>query len=342
MRNPFTMLSRREFLAAAAKGAMVSATLPNTLHAADEAKTIADPATTSAPLLARRDDASGHYEIREAGQLVLRYNYQTIEPGERLAAIAPGNHIYARARGNYIHPLCGLDGEELTKDWSVDHPHHRGIYWAWPEVDWRGQRGDLHALQKVFARPTGKCAVTSGPGFAQIEAENLWKWNDQEPIVREVALLKAYRATGEGRLLDLEFHFTALDEPVLLARRGTNAYGGLNLRMAAVKEQQIAFHTDPTETSPRMAWAEMSGLFSNSNKAAGVVVLQHPQNPHYPGDWVKFPELNWFQPTFPASGLRHELKKDAPLVLRFRLWIHRGPAAPAEQCARQWQAMAQA
>ena len=342
MPNDVHLVSRRRFLGTAAAGVAVSAVFPAGLRAADGGRP--NPAADSAEpnLVARRDDASGQYEIREAGQLVLRYNYQTIEPGDRLAAITPANRIYARARSNYIHPLCGLDGEELTKDWSVDHPHHRGIYWAWPEVDWRGQRGDLHALQKVFARPTGKCAVTSGPGFAQIEAENLWKWNDQEPIVREVALLKAYRATGEGRLLDLEFHFTALDEPVLLARRGTNAYGGLNLRMAAVKEQQIAFHTDPTETSPRMAWAEMSGLFSNSNKAAGVVVLQHPQNPHYPGDWVKFPELNWFQPTFPASGLRHELKKDAPLVLRFRLWIHRGPAAPAEQCARQWQAMAQA
>ena len=68
--------------------------------------------------------------------------------------------IYARARSDYIHPLFGLEGETLTKDWSTDHPHHRGIYWAWPEVDWRGQRGDLHALQHVFARPTGKCIIT--------------------------------------------------------------------------------------------------------------------------------------------------------------------------------------
>ena len=64
--------------------------------------------------------------------------------------------IYAVPRSNYIHPVYGLSGEMLTRDWSKDHPHHRGIYWAWPEVEFGKKLGDLHALQIVFARPTGK------------------------------------------------------------------------------------------------------------------------------------------------------------------------------------------
>lgn len=327
-------LSRRRFLAAVP----LAATLPLAYAVKLRAAEGAGPAQPGATDFQIQQDAAGQYEVREGHRPVLRYNYRTIEPGERLNGIAPGNRIYARARSDYLHPLYGPEGEELTYDWSKDHPHHRGIYWAWPEVDWRGQRGDLHALQKVFARPTGRCRPSTGPDFAQVEAENTWKWNDQEEIVRETAILRAYRANAQGRLVDLTFQFTALGDPVLLARRGTSQYGGLNLRLASVRNQAIQFHTDPPDSKPRRAWAELSGTFAGAKGPAGLVVLPHPTNPCHPGDWVKYPELNWFQPTFPASGTRYELRKDQPLVLRFRLWIHPGPAATQEQCAAQWRA----
>lgn len=293
---------------------------------------------TNPDAVAKEDAASGQFDITDAGQPVLRYNYATIEPDDRMTNVAPASRIYARARSDYIHPLFGLDGETLTKDWSVNHPHHRGIYWAWPEVDWRGQRGDLHALQKVFAKPIGKCTASSGPVFAQIEAENFWKWENGESLVHERAVIRAYRATGDDRVVDLEFQFTALNDPVLLARRGTDKYGGLNIRLASVKDQEISFHSDPTNAVLRMTWAELSGKFGDAGQPSGIVVLQHAANPDYPGEWVKFPELNWFQPTFPANGTRYELKKGEPLVLRFRLWLHRGAQASEENGAAQWRA----
>ena len=38
------------------------------------------------------------------------------------------------ARANYVHPLLDLDGEPLTEDFPADHPHHRGVFWAWHQV----------------------------------------------------------------------------------------------------------------------------------------------------------------------------------------------------------------
>jgi hypothetical protein len=128
---------------------------------------------------------------------------------------------------------------------------------------------------------------------------------------------------------------------VAVARRGTNAYGGLNIRCAPVRDQQIVWHTDPPTQKPRMAWAELSGYFSDSRQASGFVVFQHAANPHYPGDWVKFPELNWFQPTFPAAGFRHVIARDKPLLLCYRLWIHRGAPASEDRCRALWQAFHQ-
>ena len=282
---------------------------------------------------AKQNAATGQFDLADDGKLVLRYNYAAIEPGEILKQVAPANRIYARARSDYIHPLYGLDGEELTRDWSIDHPHHRGIYWAWPEVDWRGRRGDLHALQHVFAKPIGKCSAVSGPVFAQLEAENVWQWENGESLVQERAVIRAYRATEDGRFVDLEFQFAAVHDTVLLARRETDKYGGLNLRLASVKDQEIIFHTDQTNVAPRLAWAELDGKFGNAQSPSGLVVLQHSGNPDYPGYWVKFPELNWFQPTFPASGTRYPLKPGEPLVLRYRLWLHRDSRASEESCA---------
>src|ERR1035437_9673523 len=246
-----------------------------------------------APVMqAARDLASGQINITDHGKPVLRYNYKTVEPGEVLDKVTPANRIYARARSDYIHPLFGLDGEVLTRDWPVDHPHHRGIYWAWPEVDFGKERGDLHALQKVFARPTGKVRLESGPVFAEIEAENLWLWEDREPIVREQAIIRAYRATSQGRVVDLAFRFVALKEGVTLARRGTDKYGGLSVRMATPAGQQIAVHTDPSNTVPRRAWSDLSGVFGGAGAASGLTVLQHARNPDYPGDWEQHPELS--------------------------------------------------
>jgi len=287
---------------------------------------------------ARRDPASGQIEITDSGEPVLRYNHKTVEPGEALAKVTPANRIYARARSDYIHPLFGLNGEVLTRDWPVDHPHHRGIYWAWPEVDYGTNRGDLHALQKVFARPTSTIRLESGRRFAEVEAQNLWLWEDREPIVREQAIIRAYRATAEGRVIDLAFRFVALKDGVTLARRGTDQYGGLSLRMATPAAQAISVQTDPSNAVPRRAWSDLSGVFGRARVESGLTVLQHQQNPDYPGDYYQVPALSWCQPTFPAAGTRYALQRDKPLVLRYRLIIHAGARPDEGTVARWWDA----
>lgn len=282
-------------------------------------------------------DKNGQLVISEAGNPVLQYNYRTVYEKDAVDTLAPNHYtrakndtfmanpsIYAVPRSNYIHPFYGLQGELLTRDWSKDHPHHRGIYWAWPEVDFGSKRGDLHALQIVFARPTGKIKHKNGPDFAEIEAENLWMWRDSIPIVREVALIRAYAKTSQGRIIDLAFRFVALRDSIAIARRETSHYGGLNVRMQTPKQQKISVYTDSLIIVSRRAWSDLSGLFSGASAPSGLMIIQHRQNPDYPGDWVQYPDLSWCQPTFPASGTRYPLQNGKPLVLRFRLFIHNG------------------
>ncbi|HAM11084.1 MAG: hypothetical protein A2X05_03855 [Bacteroidetes bacterium GWE2_41_25] len=297
------------------------------------------------------DTESGQIILTEDGNTILRYNYKTVYEKDALDTLPANKYavaandtfmanpsIYAVPRSNYIHPIYGLYGEMLTRDWSKDHPHHRGIYWAWPEVDFGNKRGDLHALQIVFARPTGKINLQSGPAYSQVEAENLWMWGDTIPIVREVAIIRAYRSTPQGRVIDLAFRFVAIKDSITIARRDTKLYGGLNIRMHTPIEQVISFHTDSANMMPQRSWSDLSGLFAGAGQPSGMMVLQHHQNPGYPGEWIQYPDLSWVQPTFPASGTRFKLEKDQELVLRYRIIVHSGFKPDNDTAALLWDA----
>lgn len=299
----------------------------------------AAPPAARPEVRADKNPETGQIDVTEAGRPVLRYNVATVQPPAGfLDAVAEGNRKYARPRSDYIHPLYGPDGEVLTHDWSKDHPHHRGLYWAWPEVDFGGERGDLHALQRVFARPAGEPRLSREGGVAQIAAVNEWRWEDRTPIVRETAVLRVHPETPDGRFVDLRLEMTALAGGVTVARRGTTLYGGLNTRLSAWKDLQFVRHADPAGAAPRTAWSGAAGIAEGGTKPVGLVVFEKATNPDYPGDWIEYKNLPWFQPAFPAAGTRRAIGKETPLVLDYRLWIRRGGAPDPGACAEVWTA----
>jgi hypothetical protein len=306
----------------------------------------------SGEMVARIDGKSGQAYIMDKDKPVLRYIYATVYEDDEFAfngldaneyvatavdSFMTNPSIYAVPRSNYIHPVYGLNGEILTRDWAKDHPHHRGIYWAWPEVDFGSERGDLHALQKVFARPTGRIKVDNGKDFAQIEAENIWiTERGVNTIVREISIIRAYQLTEHGRIIDLAFLFEGIKDSVTIARRGTDAYGGLNVRMMSPKGQEIAYHNDEEGQIPRRSWSDLSGVFAGNEGPSGMTIFQHNQNPHYPGDWVEYPDLSWVQPTFPSAGYRFELKPGEPLLLKYRILVYPGMRPDKQLLEQLW------
>jgi hypothetical protein len=285
------------------------------------------PAATGLKIL--EDAAAGRFTIADGARPVLTYNFGTVP----VPAGVTGR--YAVARSDYVHPLYGPDGEALTKDYSEDHPHHRGIYWAWPEVTWNGEKRDLHALQGVFARPVRIVRKEVAVDYAVLAAENVWKWGDAEPLVQELVTITVRREKERRRIIDLELRFEALTDGVTLARRDQVHYGGLNVRLSARGEQKIATHTSEPGKTPRQAWACLTGVAPEGRHPVSLVLLQSPANPEYPGDWIQYPELNWLQPAFPSKGRVYSLTRGVPLTLRFRLAVF--PGEPAEaMLQRMW------
>jgi hypothetical protein len=265
------------------------------------------------------DAKTQKYTILDSGKPVLTYNFGTVPVPDTLKG-----KKYAEPRSNYVHPLYGPNGEILTADFSSDHPHHRGIYWAWPEVTYKGEMRDIHALQGVFARPVKIHKQTAGADSATITAESVWKWSDTEEIVREFATITAYpRKKGTG-IIDFSFTFEALRPGITLARRKQTVYGGFNFRMAQFTEVKIAKNSDAPGAFPRRSWAELTGTPPEGREPVGIFLLQNPANPLYPGDWVEYANLPWLQPTFPSAGMAYELKPGAPLKLAFRVIVRDG------------------
>lgn len=277
----------------------------------------------AAPALAgvgiRVDEAGQRYTFCDGEKPVLTYNFKTVPVPDGVGG------KYAVARSNYVHPIYGPNGEILTKDYSKDHPHHRGIYWAWPEVTYKGQKRDLHALQGVFARPVKILRQEGGKHIAVLEVENVWKWGDAESIVKETATITVRQAEGGLRSIDFAFKFEALVPGVTVARRGQKAYGGFNMRCSAREELKITRHVGQGEEGGVIpAWAELTGVPPEGKEPIGLFLLQSPSNPHYPGDWVEYPNLAWLQPTFPSKGTAFALDTAKPLHLRYRVVIRHG------------------
>ena len=283
-------------------------------------------------------------DVTEGALPVLRYNQGTVPPPPEMAQhfekdLKPPLYY---ARGDYIHPVFGPDGEELTDDYSMNHPHHRGICWAWPVVRFKGEARDIWAVRVlptqpggVWARPVSMDRIEAGPVLAAIDAENVWKWGDREPIVREDVAIRVFRQQNRCRFLDVHIRLTALADDVSIGGRPKATYGGFNLRtFPEFDGRKIDMHIEAPEAKPRRAWFHLTGNFPRGKGMAGVAMLEHVANPDYPSfpnpetaDRVpgQYPRWRSVQPAWPGDR-EVALQRDKPLVLKYRLWIHPGPS----------------
>ena len=290
---------------------------------------------------ANHDEQRKCVDVSEGERPVLRYNHGTVPPPPEIV-----NHFEKRkdplyyARGDYIHPLFGPDGEQLTDDYSLDHPHHRGVFWSWPVLRWKGEVRDIWAVRVLptqpggaWARPVAMHRVSAGPVLAKIDAESVWKWGDRDPIVREEVSIRAFRSRDRCRFVDIEVRLTALADDVSIGGRPHGSYGGFTFRTFPKFEgREIVMHVDPPGATPRRAWFHLTGKVPGAKAPLGMALLEHVSNPAYPNypdpegpDRIpgKYPRWRSVTPAFPGDR-EVALSKDKPLVLKHRLWIHPG------------------
>jgi hypothetical protein len=261
--------------------------------------------------------------VSEAGADVLHFQIKAL------------SNTNSRDRGGYVHPLFGLDGDELTEDKPEDHPHHRGVFAAWHQVLYKGNEiADTWVITGMHYS-NGIASARVQDSILVLEHEHFWERivddKPSYPIVSEKTEIRLYPKRDSFRVLD----FTIILKPLVekLAIGGSDdakGYGGFSWRMPLVDSMKFisggqVYH--PVETAIQAA-KEMTVEATYKNRVGITVIsinktdtLGYPstsqawiirdkawlsmQNAVYPG---RIPRL------LPQSGLR----------LEYRMIIHRG------------------
>ncbi|HLJ57841.1 MAG TPA: DUF6807 family protein [Chthonomonadaceae bacterium] len=259
--------------------------------------------------------------LSEGGRPVYVYNF-----GMTLAKGFPES----MRRAAYLHPVYAPDGTVLTDDFNPNHAHHRGIFWAWPEITVDGKKDDIWTVKGFQERFVRWIAKEASADRARLAVENGWYDGDRK-FVKEQVEIVAHPADGNRQALDFTLSFEAVSDPVTIV--GTpdqkKGFGGFAMRFATPDGggSKTIITTDEG-VSPkdgvmaRHSWAQISGIYHG--KAAGARVEDDPTNPGYPRNgWLMRHELCCLNVSYP--GLEPlVLQPGKPLILKYRVILFAG------------------
>ena len=291
------------------------------------------------PISAPEGAAAGAFEIVETDQgLELRDDTQVVLFYQRETRSLDGQF----ARSNYVHPLMSLDGDVLTEDFPADHPHHRGVFWAWHQLLVGEERvGDGWSLEDFVTRIAG-VESTVATGRARIEATVLWsspRYRAGEPFLEEATAVTAHRVVAGARAIDFEIALRALVPGVRIGgSEDPKGYGGFSARLRmpgglvfTARNGRVTPQELQVEAGP---WMDISAPYGKDGAPSGVTILCHPSLPGFPQPWILRQQGSMQNPVFPGRQTV-TVPTDRPLVLRYRLVIHRGVARPGD--IERWQ-----
>lgn len=266
-------------------------------------------------------------QVLDAGRPVMFY------------ATTPRSRQGKHTRNGFVHPLYGLDGEQLTQIFPNDHRHHHGVFWAWHQL-WVGDQraGDPWLTDDFLANMIEVRVIDQGPVFAALQSRLHWtspKIVDENgkprAIIEETTTIRVFHATETTQLIDFEIQLKPLLDDVRIGgAENVKGYSGFTVRVRPPREMKIltestALDVDAVGTHSR--WADVTGHFSDSDRLSGIAILSHRSLPEFPPRWLLrfYGMQNVVYPGRDAVRLSAE----SPLVLRHRLVIHRGDANKA-------------
>jgi hypothetical protein len=270
------------------------------------------------------------FNITEAGEKIMSY--------QRRHKSINGKYL----RANYIHPLYGLDGEILTEDFPADHPHHRGIFWAWHQV-WLGDKklGDPWAAQDSFWDVYDVKILDVNTKSRALQVHVLWKsplWIDadgrKKAFVKETTTIRIHRVRNDIRKIDFDIKLLALEEGIRLGgSEDAKGYGGFTTRIPLPDGLLFTGTGGPVEPKNLSVeagpWLDFTGNFGTNGSISGLTILCHNSSPGYPQKWILRRKGSAQNPVYPGRN-PVVLSRDKPIILRYRLIIHRGQLSRAE------------
>ena len=152
-------------------------------------------------------------------------------------------------------------------------------------------------------------------------------------FVEERSVTRVHRAEGAIRKIDFHQRLTALVDGVEIGGSDdAKGYGGFSYRV--VMPPDIRFTgaqgvVPPIENAVSSSpWMDVSGSYGAPGKS-GVTVLTHPSTTGFPQPWILRARGSMQNAVYPGRQLS-AIPRDRPVILRYRIVLHRGELAPAD------------
>lgn len=281
------------------------------------------------------EDNGAALTVLDKGAPVLVYNHGMVAPPARVG------EEYRRAC--YIHPLHGLDGEVLTQDFPIDHRHHRGVFWSWPESTHDGNRMDIWLLDGVRPHTVAVKHKEITADSAVIAVTNAWRY-DTDPdkaIIQEEVVITVHPADAMTRAIDFDLTFSNVSSEEVVIRGSkaedktevTKGYGGFCFRPDATRKPMVFTGKDGIQDEDVLSletpWCDVSfPTERRGSTVSGVAIFQHPGNPGYPHEGWILRHYGFLGASWPHTEA-HAMAPGDSFTLRYRMLVHRGGAEEA-------------
>ena len=258
-------------------------------------------------------------QLLEDDNQVYVYNFGVVADEQALKTDSCHSHA------GYIHPLRGLNGEVLTDDYPPDHPHHRGVFWAWPHIVVGNKQYNLWAHRNITTKFVRWLGRETGPVAALLAVENGW-FIDDKKVMTERIWLQSYRTVGAERSLDINLVWIPVDQPITLRGAEEKSYGGLTVRFAVRDPKYVAITVpsgraeDDLLDTP-LPWADLTTTFDDASIPSGAAIFVPRDHPNYPPTWLArhygVMGVGW-------PGVKGKtFEPNKPFFLHYRIWIHK-------------------
>lgn len=255
---------------------------------------------------------------------------------------APKSSTDTSAFNNYLHPCYDLKGDTFTEEFPEDHPHHRGIFWAWHQIYINDKRiGDGWMMDNI-SMDVISATTTLDTDQAQLNTHVLWKssaFQNRNPFVEEHTSIIVHSQQPDVRKIDFEISLKALVPGVQIGGSDDiKGYGGFCARIKLPKN--LIFTSAKGQAIPiegqviAGAWMDFSWYDSTRQADGGLAILCHPTTPNYPAPWILRQTGSMQNIVFPGAE-RIEISMEKPRVLRYRLIVHNGSTIKADIAALQ-------
>ncbi len=281
---------------------------------------------------------------------------------EYLTGIPEGSALTSPSAACF-HPFNTPSGVPVTSLGPDDHPHHRGVYLAWHDTEFRQPItprggtgapfgwnvttadfwgwGEYAPREGRVIRNTAVRLVSTDASQATVEIRNDWNVGRRK-MLDEVTTATTFERDGVF-VLDLTFRLTALADYHLHKQ----SFSGFNFQ---ARKDGTSYFTnsngevtlnDPHYSVPELNWppAPWYGyvIATNDGKTVGGAVVDHPSNP--PSTWHNSRSLWMLNPVI-AALQPFTLRADEPLTLRYRAITYDGetPTAIIDALAAEFRA----